>query len=62
MSKRKSSNPVGRPTECDEVMTRIQVTLDSATTKTLKELGIGNLSLGIREAARIIRQARITKS
>lgn len=51
----------GRPTECDEEMVRVQVTLDEATIKTMRELGMNNMSLGIREAARIIRQAKLTK-
>lgn len=44
----------GRPA----IGSRRQVVLDDATVATLTALGRGNLSAGIREAARIIAQGR----
>lgn len=34
--------------------TRVQLTLDAATLATFKRLGLGNASLGAREAARLL--------
>ena len=38
----------------DAVTRRVQLTLDAATLATFKRLGAGNVSLGAREAARIL--------
>jgi hypothetical protein len=48
----------GRPTELGEPMSRVQVTLDNRTVETFRRFGQGNVSAGIREAARIIREGR----
>lgn len=41
-----------------EAMNRFQVMLDAATVEKLKALGGGNLSAGIREAARRVRMRK----
>ena len=54
----KTKNPVGRPKEVDTVK-RYNITLDDKTHYTMQRLGEGNLSLGVREAARILRQLQV---
>lgn len=48
----------GRPTELGEPMSRVQVTLDGRTVETLRRFGQGNVSAGIREAARMIEKMK----
>lgn len=55
----KTKNPVGRPKEIDEVLSRYTVTLDDRTVEALRKLGMGNVSLGVREAIRKLRQIQI---
>lgn len=59
-NKQPAVTSMGRPMEVDKVSRRY-VTLDDATVKVLKGLGEGNLSLGIREAARRIDAERKKK-
>ncbi len=51
-SKSNVSKSPGRPTEVNGPTRKHYVTLDEATVKALKKIGEGNLSFGIREAAR----------
>ncbi len=54
-SKRGGARPgAGRPTECGEPMSRVQVSLDQATVTIMRAFGGGNVSAGIRKAARVI--------
>lgn len=60
MKKAKSEDTIhiGRPKEVDAALVRRYVTLDDDTVKVLKKIGEGNLSLGIREAARRLEAER----
>jgi hypothetical protein len=64
MTKRKSHGGerenAGRPTEADTPTSRINVTLDEKTAEILRGIGGGNLSAGIREAARRISACKLT--
>ncbi len=60
-SKRGGARPgAGRPTECGEPMSRVQVSLDPSTVTFMRDFGGGNVSAGIRKAARIIRESKDT--
>lgn len=54
-TKKEETRGPGRPTEVEGRVVKKYVTLDPATIKTLEKLGRGNLSAGIREAARQLR-------
>lgn len=59
MARRKREPGGGRPKEIDDPVFRYTVTLDEKTVATIRSLGGGNFSLGIREAARILRQLNV---
>lgn len=42
-------------------MKRVYVTLDDYTTEFMRRLGAGNISAGIREAARVIYELKVEK-
>lgn len=57
--KQTPKNPVGRPKEIDAKLSRYTVTLDDETVAALRKLGMDNISLGVREAIRKLRQIQI---
>lgn len=58
-SMRQKERTSGRPKEIDEPLLRITVTIDEKTADALRKLGMGNLSLGCREAVRRLKQIQI---
>lgn len=56
MSKR---TVLGRPKEIEAPVFRFTVTIDEKTANSLKNLGMGNMSLGVREAIRLLKQLQV---
>lgn len=52
---------VGRPKEVDEELQRYTLTLDKKTVEALRALGMGNMSLGAREAIRKLKQIQVIR-